>query len=51
MLRSAVNTEDDSRNKKRGYWYLFKDSIIFRKLNQDDKLNASIAELLNDLAT
>jgi hypothetical protein len=35
--------------KKIVYWNIRKDTIIFRKLTQDDKLKASIAELLDDL--
>jgi hypothetical protein len=35
--------------KKNVYWNIRKDSIIFRKLTQDDKLKASVAELLEDL--
>lgn len=49
MLKSAVAKEDIYGFKKKGFWTIYKDSIIFRKLTQDDKLNASIAELLNDL--
>ena len=49
MLNSVFDTEDEDGNKKKGIWNIFKDTIIFRKLNQDDKLNASVAELLNSL--
>lgn len=50
MLKSPVKRDDANGIKKYSYWNIYKDSIIFRKLNQDDKLNASIAELMNDLS-
>lgn len=49
LLKAPRTQETITGIKKTPYWHLRKDSIIFRKLTQDDKLKASIAELLSDL--
>jgi hypothetical protein len=49
LLKSPRAKENKFGIKKQMYWSIQKDSIIFRKLTQDDKLKASIAELLDDL--
>ncbi len=49
LLKGPRAQEQPNGIKKAHYWHLRKDSIIFRKLTQDDKLKASIAELLADL--
>jgi hypothetical protein len=49
LLKAPRAQENTFGIKKTPYWHLRKDSIIFRKLTQDDKLKASIAELLADL--
>ena len=49
LLKAPKTIEKFAGIKKTPYWNLRKDSIIFRKLTQDDKLKASIAELLSDL--
>lgn len=49
LLKSPRARDGPFGIKKNLYWNIRKDTIIFRKLTQDDKLKASIAELLNDL--
>lgn len=49
LLKAPRPTETAFGFKKDIHWNINKDSIIFRKLTQNDKLNASIAELLDDL--
>jgi len=49
LLKSPRAKETNFGIKKAMYWSIRKDTIVFRKLTQDDKLKASIAELLNNL--
>lgn len=49
LLKGPRSKELKYGFKKPIYWNIKKDTIIFRKLTQDDKLKASVAELLEDL--
>lgn len=49
LLKSPRAKELKYGFKKTIYWNIKKNNILFRKLTQDDKLKASVAELLEDL--
>jgi len=49
FLLKGPRAQDVGPFKKTLYWNIQKDTIIFRKLTQDDKLKASVAELLSEL--
>jgi hypothetical protein len=49
LLKGPRSKELKFGFKKPVYWNIKKNNILFRKLTQDDKLKASVAELLEDL--